>query len=149
MVSLVLLAPDTPCPVKTQATCVNPDWSKIPFILPERGPARQSIDLWFRHQHLTNPLIYATVSGHEAIVSMVALGCGIALLPDIVLENSPEPIRKRVVKLGNTAQVPHFELGVCVQKKRLNEPVIDSFWQLLSKSNDITHGRTGPYIKSL
>ncbi|VTP82788.1 DNA-binding transcriptional regulator IlvY [Leclercia adecarboxylata] len=24
---------------------------------------------------------------------MVALGCGVALLPEVVLENSPEPVR--------------------------------------------------------
>lgn len=50
--------------------------------------ARQRIDLWFRRRKLPNPLIYATVSGHEAIVSMVALGCGIALLPDVVLRTA-------------------------------------------------------------
>ncbi len=130
-IPLVLIAPALPCPVRTQATDVQPDWSLIPFILPEQGPARRRIDLWFRRHHIANPLIYATVSGHEAIVSMVALGCGIALLPDIVLENSPEPVRNRVLILDNVESVAPFELGVCVQKKRLSEPLINAFWNLL------------------
>ena len=87
-----------------------------PFILPEQGPARRRIDLWFRRRRIANPLIYATVSGHEAIVSMVALGCGIALLPEVVLENSPDPVRNRVLVLEDVDAVAPFELGVCVQK---------------------------------
>ncbi|WP_261643992.1 HTH-type transcriptional activator IlvY [Erwinia mallotivora] len=131
LIPLVLIAPALPCPVRSQATQPEPDWSEIPFILPDQGPARQRIDLWFRRRRIANPLIYATVSGHEAIVSMVALGCGIALLPDVVLENSPEPVRKRILELENVEMVAPFELGICVQKKRLNEPLINAFWSLM------------------
>ncbi|WP_034918581.1 HTH-type transcriptional activator IlvY [Erwinia sp. 9145] len=131
LIPLLLIAPALPCPVRSQAILPEPDWSQIPFILPDQGPARQRIDLWFRRRRITNPLIYATVSGHEAIVSMVALGCGIALLPDVVLENSPEPVRNRILELDHIEMVAPFELGVCVQKKRLNEPLIDAFWSLM------------------
>ncbi len=131
MIQLVMIAPALACPARLQATQPEPDWSQIPFILPEQGPARRRIDLWFRRHRITNPLIYASVSGHEAIVSMVALGCGIALLPDVVLENSPEPVRNRVLVLEDLELGSPFELGVCVQKKRLNEPLIDAFWDLL------------------
>lgn len=131
LLPMVLIAPALLCPVRHQATQVPADWSQIPFIVPEQGPVRRAIDLWFRHRRLPNPLIYATVSGHEAIVSMVALGCGIALLPEVVLENSPEPVRNRILTLGNVESVAPLELGVCVQKKRLGEPLIDAFWRLL------------------
>ncbi|AUX95185.1 HTH-type transcriptional activator IlvY [Mixta gaviniae] len=130
-IPLALIAPALPCPVRQQATQPDPDWAQIPFILPEQGPARRRIDLWFRRRRIANPLIYATVSGHEAIVSMVALGCGIALLPEVVLENSPDPVRNRVLVLEDVDAVAPFELGVCVQKKRLSEPLISAFWQLL------------------
>lgn len=130
-IPMILIAPSLPCAVRTQTSEASPDWSQIPFILPEHGPARKRIDVWFKRNRLSNPLIYATVSGHEAIVSMVALGCGIALLPDVVLENSPEPVRNRITVLDNVTLGAPLELGVCVQKKRLNEPLIDAFWQLL------------------
>ncbi len=128
---LGLIAPALPCPVRSQATEEAPDWSQIPFILPEQGPVRRAIELWFRRHRIVNPLIYATVAGHEAIVSMVALGCGIALLPDVVLENSPEPVRNRVLPLESVASVAPLELGVCVQKKLLGEPLISAFWHQL------------------
>ncbi|CNG52792.1 HTH-type transcriptional activator IlvY [Yersinia enterocolitica] len=130
-IPLVLIAPALPCAVRSQVSVDQPDWATIPFILPEHGPSRKRIDLWFRRQRITNPLIYATVSGHEAIVSMVALGCGVALIPLVVVDNSPEPVRNRISLLDDVSLVEPFELGVCVQKKRLSEPLIEAFWGLL------------------
>lgn len=131
-IPLVLIAPALPCTVRSLAFDAVPDWANIPFILPEHGPSRKSIELWFRRQRITHPLIYATVGGHEAIVSMVALGCGIALIPRVVVDNSPEPVRNRISQLENVSMIEPLELGVCVQKKRLSEPLIDAFWRLLS-----------------
>ena len=130
-VPLVLITPALPCPVRTQMMENKPDWAKIPFILPEHGPTRRRIDQWFRRYHISNPQIYATVAGHEAIVSMVALGCGIALIPSVVLDNSPETIRNRIHVADNVTLTATFDLGVCVQKKRLSEPLINAFWQLI------------------
>ena len=130
-IPMILISPSLPCAVRTQVSEPHPDWSQILFILPEHGPARKRIDVWFKRNRLSNPLIYATVSGHEAIVSMVALGCGIALIPSVVVDNSPEPVRNRISILDNITLGAPLELGVCVQRKRLSEPLIDAFWQLL------------------
>lgn len=129
--AVVLIAPALVCPVRTQVSQPEPDWPTVPFILPDQGPVRRRIELWFRRHKIANPAIYATVGGHEAMVSMVALGCGVALVPEVVLENSPEPVRNRVQILERSDDETPFELGVCVQKKRLNEPLIHAFWQLL------------------
>lgn len=131
-IPLVLIAPALPCAVHTQAMADKPDWSTIPFILPEHGPSRKRTEQWFQHHHIHDPMIYATVSGHEAIVPMVALGCGIALIPSVVIENSPEPIRHRIIQLDHISMVAPLELGVCVQKKRLSDPLIHAFWRSLS-----------------
>ncbi|MCC3704741.1 HTH-type transcriptional activator IlvY [Rouxiella badensis] len=130
-VTMALIVPSLPCAVRTQVTQTSPEWSQIPFIIPEHGPARKRIDSWFRQHKLNNPLIYATVSGHEAIVSMVALGCGVALIPVVVLENSPDLIRNRIAVHDNVTIGAPLPLGVCVQRKRLNEPLIEAFWQSL------------------
>lgn len=129
--AVVLIAPALPCPVRTLVSDAQPDWNKVPFIMADQGPVRRRIELWFRRQKINNPFIYATVAGHEAMVSMVALGCGVALLPEIVLENSPEPVRNRVQILERSKEDAPFELGVCAQKKRLNEPLVNAFWTLL------------------
>ena len=101
--------------------------------MPEHGPSRQRIDLWFKQQKITSPRIYATVAGHEAIVSMVALGCGVALLPKVVMENSPERVRERITEWSTNLMEP-FDVGICVQKRRLSEKIISAFWALGSKN---------------
>ncbi len=82
----------------------------------DQGPVRRRIELWFRRHKISNPSIYATVGGHEAMVSMVALGRGVALIPEVVLENSPEPVRNRVMILERSDEKTPFELGVCAKK---------------------------------
>lgn len=108
------------------------DWKQIPFILPVDGPVRKRIERWFKEMKIKEPKIYATVAGHEAIVSMVALGCGVALLPDVVIKHSP--MHNQVSYLNLPSPITPFELGVCAQQKRLQEPVIQAFWALLGKA---------------
>ena len=106
------------------------DWQNMPFILPLEGSARQRIEAWFKSQKIKEPKIYATVAGHEAIVPMVALGCGVALLPDVVIKHSP--VANQVSYLNLKKPIEPFELGICVQKKRLQEPIIKAFWELFA-----------------
>lgn len=47
------------------------------------------------------------------------------------MENSPEPVRNRVMILDRSDEKTPFELGVCAQKKRLHEPLIEAFWRIL------------------
>ncbi len=128
-IEMVLLIPKLNSTFSDKLHQKKPDWHNIPFILPEHGPSRQRIDLWFKQQKITSPKIYATVAGHEAIVSMVALGCGVALLPKVVMENSPERIRERTTEWSTNLMQP-FDIGMCVQKRRLSEKIIAAFWNL-------------------
>lgn len=128
-ISLSLIAPRVSCPANLFLQQQPINWQQIPFVLPVEGPARQRIDQWFRQQKIKHPKIYATVSGHEAIVSMVALGCGVALLPDVVIKNSP--INTQVSVLNLDVPIEPFQLGVCVQKKKLDSPLIKAFWDIL------------------
>lgn len=129
--AVVLIAPALPCPVRNQVTVERPDWSTVPFIMADQGPVRRRIELWFRRHKISNPSIYATVGGHEAMVSMVALGCGVALLPEVVLENSPEPVRNRVMIPSAAMSKRRLSWVFAHKKKRLHEPLIDAFWKIL------------------
>ncbi|QIW15894.1 transcriptional regulator IlvY [Pasteurellaceae bacterium RH1A] len=128
-ITLSLVAPRVAC-LATQLLQQAPiDWQSVPFILPEDGPARKRIDAWFKAQKIKTPQIYATVAGHEAIVPMVALGCGVALLPDVVLQQSP--MNNQVSYVDLPAPISPFELGICVQERRLQEPIVRAFWDVL------------------
>lgn len=126
---MAMIAPRIAC-VSTQLLQQKPiNWQTIPFILPMEGPVRQRIDQWFQQHQIKHPKIYATVAGHEGIVPMVALGCGVALLPEVVIKHSP--MNNQVSMLNLELSVAPLSLGVCCQKRYLSNPLIQAFWQML------------------
>ena len=104
------------------------DWDNMPIVMAESGPGRTHTQNWLQRMSI-NPEIYANVSGHEAIVSMVALGCGIALVPEPVLQNSP--LKDKVAQLSSPVAPNPFTLGIiCLQQNRHN-PQIEAFISLV------------------
>lgn len=124
-IPISIIAPTTPCAVTQQVNQTKIDWKNITFILPEHGAIRSRFDNWYRLLKVGKPQIYATVAGHEALVSMVALGCGVGIAPDVVVENSP--VRDRVQNLSTPVPLQSFDLGVCCYKTRVNEALIRAF----------------------
>ena len=124
-IPLSIIAPSITCSLTQQINEPQVNWKKIPFILPEHGAVRRRFDNWFRKFKVGKPHIYATVAGHEALISMVALGCGVGIAPNVVIENSP--VRDRVKELASETSIQSFDLGVCCNKKRLQEPLIIAF----------------------
>ncbi|WP_251979155.1 HTH-type transcriptional activator IlvY [Salinicola avicenniae] len=103
-------------------------WKRVPMILSEAGLSRDHADTWFRALGIT-PRIYAQVAGNEAIVSMVGLGFGVGIVPRIVLDNSP--LRERIAILPVKPELPHYDVGLCVLKRRLKNALIDALWAQL------------------
>lgn len=103
-------------------------WADIPMIVSERGLARRRFDKWVNEQGFT-PNIYAQVSGNEAIVSMVSLGCGVGLVPQIVIDNSP--LKTKVEKTCLQPNIEDYEVGACVQSRRLKSPLVNALWELI------------------
>lgn len=101
------------------------DWTQIPFIISEKGLARTRLEQWFRHQSI-KPDIYAQVSGHEAIVSMVGLGLGAGVVPELVLMNSP--LKDKIQVLDVQPPLTPFAVGVCASAQRLSNPLVRAFW---------------------
>ncbi|MEW6997316.1 HTH-type transcriptional activator IlvY [Colwelliaceae bacterium BS250] len=130
-IPLSIIAPTIDCQVQQQLNARQVDWSSVPIILPDHGSARKRFEHWYRQKGQGKPNIYATVSGHEALVSMVALGCGIGIAPEVVIENSP--VKERIKRLTTPNTLKPFELGVCCLKKRMLEPVIKAFLATISE----------------
>jgi len=118
--SLVFVAP------RTQPADI--DWATAPIVLPAHGLARQRADKWFRTRGVV-PNVYSEVEGHEAVLSLVALGCGIGVVPLLVLEKSA--LHRDVRSLDVDPPLPPFRIGVCVLKRALNEPLVRAFWSTL------------------
>lgn len=103
------------------------DWEETPLIIPDHGLSRERIDQWFIQEQLV-PNIYSKVAGNEAIIVMVSLGCGIGLIPEMVLEKSS--LSKKVSVLENTPRLPPFTLGLCTRKKNLSNPRVAALWEI-------------------
>lgn len=102
------------------------DWSRVPLILPSAGQARENINSWFSGQGI-RPNIYAEVSGNEAILSLVALGCGVGFVPKLVIKDSPLADRVRLVESG--PRVSDFNVGFCTRRSSLaSSDIIKAFW---------------------
>ena len=108
---------------------INP--ACLPMIVAERGLARSRLDDWLR-QNGQSANIYAQVSGHEAIVSMVALGFGIGLVPEVVIQHSPLQDKIRII--DDAPELQAFQIGLCVAKDRLSQPAIRAFWDSANPS---------------
>ena len=101
------------------------DWQQIPVILAERGLSRDRIDQWFREKGI-RPNVYAEVAGNEALLAMVSLGCGVGVVPELVLEKSP--LREQVRIFRVEPGLAPFIIGACTLEKNLRNPVIRAFW---------------------
>lgn len=123
---LVFIAPDK-SPDIVNRTKYGINWEKTPLIIPDRGLSRDRIDQWFAQENFV-PSIYSQVAGNEAIIVMVSLGCGIGLVPRLVLEKSP--FLKQVRILKDTPELPPFVIGLCIRKKNLANPRIKALWQI-------------------
>lgn len=129
-IPLAVIAPTMICQVQQQLQAEVLRWSDIPIILPEHGPARKRFELWYRKKQQGKANIYATVSGHEALVSMVALGCGVGIVPQVVVENSP--VRDKVQYLHNVGEIAPFDLGICCLNQNKQQAVIQAFFNAIA-----------------
>ncbi|HIJ79075.1 MAG: HTH-type transcriptional activator IlvY [Desulfobulbaceae bacterium] len=103
------------------------DWRQTPIVMAEQGLSRERIERWFRENNIL-PKIYAQVAGNEAIIAMVSLGCGVGIVPKLVLDKSP--LKAKVEILAQAPQLTPFTIGVCTVKKNMSNPKIKAFWEV-------------------
>jgi LysR family positive regulator for ilvC len=122
---LVFVAPASPCEVQRQVARRPLPWAELPIVLPASGLARADADRWFRRKRIA-PRIYGEVAGSEAILSLVSLGCGVGIVPRIVMDKSP--LRAQVRALDVEPELGEFRVGVCTQRRKLQSPLVRAFW---------------------
>jgi LysR family transcriptional regulator, positive regulator for ilvC len=96
-----------------------------PYVVPARGLVREAAFRWFRRQGI-KPVIAAEPDGHEALLALVALGCGTGIVPRLVLESSPAA--DRLIELP--ADLEPLTIGLCARRADLRRPLIAALWGL-------------------
>ncbi|WP_089105814.1 HTH-type transcriptional activator IlvY [Streptomyces hyaluromycini] len=101
-----------------------------PFVLPQRGLVREAADRWLRARG--RPVdVACEPDGHEALLALVALGCGTGVVPRLVLEHSG--VRDRISVLPAAPAPEPFPIGLCVRRSDLRRPLVAALWSLTAQ----------------
>ncbi|HEY6738400.1 MAG TPA: HTH-type transcriptional activator IlvY, partial [Actinopolymorphaceae bacterium] len=100
-------------------------WAETTYVLPRRGLARDHADRWFRRRGFS-PTIGSEADGHEALLTLVALGVGVGVVPELVLESGRA--RERLVVLPVRPALEVFRVGLCVRRADLRRPAVSALW---------------------
>lgn len=125
---LLFVAPTVPCELNQALAKRTISWGDIPMIVPPFGITRENTESWFRVRGV-EPTYYSEVSSHEAILSLVSLGCGVGVVPELVLEKSA--LREDVRPLKVRPSLGSLDVGACVRRTSLRSPLINAFWDLV------------------
>ena len=128
---LVFVAPTSPGDVARAVDRRPVLWDDVPLVVPPFGLARDAVDAWFRGRG-HRPAVYSEVASHEGILSLVASGCGVGVVPGLVLDRSSLRDRLRIVAVR--PRLGDFHVGACVLRRRLPEPAVAAFWATIENS---------------
>jgi len=108
------------------------DLAAATLVLPSTGLSRRRLDAYLKKNSI-RPQITTEVSGNEASIAMVRLGCGIGVIPELVLEKSPFRDEVRIIK--NAPELAPYEVGLCSTQKSLKRRSVAALWDLASEKN--------------
>lgn len=128
---LSFIAPSADKELTRRARMGAGHWRGLPVILPRRGLERDRIDAWLA-QHGARPEIYAEVEGNEAILAMVALGCGVGLVPELVRKDSP--LRGRIEQVSVAKPPRGYHVALCAKNRTLARRTAAVLWELAPAS---------------
>lgn len=105
----------------------GPEWSRVPWVLPAEGLSRALLDRWFRRLRV-RPNVVAEATGHEAVLALVALGCGVGVVPHLVVEKAGTP---DLTVVDVEPELATFDIAVCTLPDNLSRPPVSALWQTL------------------
>jgi LysR family transcriptional regulator, positive regulator for ilvC len=124
---LSFIAPTSDEELSRRAKLGGNHWNGLPVILPRRGLERERIDAWLEEQ-LARPEVYAEVDGNEAILAMVALGCGVGVVPELVRKSSP--LRGRIEPVEVRRPPRGYHVSLCAKSRTLSRRTAGALWEL-------------------
>lgn len=127
---IVVVGPTSPGPVRDRTSGRRIDWARVPWVLPAHGLPRHAIDAWLAGRGI-DPDVYAEIQGHEAILSLVALGCGVGIVPELVLAGST---LQGQVEVLSGPRLPPLRIGLCVRTRSLANPIVAALWDAIPTS---------------
>jgi LysR family positive regulator for ilvC len=131
---LSFIAPASDAELARRATLGGSHWNGLPIILPRRGLERQRIDAWLAQQG-ARPEVYAEVDGNEAILAMVALGCGVGVVPELVRKDSP--FRGRIQQVEVKRPPRGYHVSLSAKSRTLSRRTAAVLWELAPATRSV------------
>jgi LysR family positive regulator for ilvC len=128
---LSFIAPTADKELGKRARLGGSQWDGLPVILPRRGLERERIDAWLERR-AARPEVYAEVDGNEAILAMVALGCGVGIVPELVRKDSP--LRGRIEQIEVPNPPRGYHVALCTKTRNLARRTTAALWELAPAS---------------
>jgi LysR family positive regulator for ilvC len=122
---VVFVAPSAAGPIREAVERRRTDWSAVPLVLPAHGVVREYADDWLERRAI-RPTVSVEIEGHEAILSLVALGYGVGVVPKLVLDKSA--LRDQVAAITVRPPLRVLRIALCVQERSLSNPLIAALW---------------------
>jgi LysR family positive regulator for ilvC len=124
---LAFIAPTSDAELSRRARLGGHHWNGLPVILPRRGLERQRVDAWLEERGV-RPEVYAEVDGNEAILALVALGCGVGVVPELVRKDSP--LRGRIAEVDIKRPPRGYHVSLCAKDRTLSRRTAAVLWDL-------------------
>jgi LysR family positive regulator for ilvC len=122
---LVFVAPVSDSEVSRLVSERAIPWERVPLVLPAQGLGRTAADRHFKRRRIKPP-VYGEVTGNEAILSLVSLGCGVGVVPKVVMDKSP--LRVLLREIAVEPSLGMLSVGPCVEQRKMKLPVVRAFW---------------------
>lgn len=103
------------------------DFFQLPIIAAESGLDRERLSQFLAARGIA-PRFSAEVRGNEAIIALVGLGSGVALVPRLVLESSP--LKQRVRVMSQIPAPPGYDVSLCTKDRSLERRIVSAFWAI-------------------
>jgi LysR family positive regulator for ilvC len=132
---LAVVAPSIDKELARRAALGGSHWRGLPVILPRRGLDRERIDAWFEARG-AEPEVYAEVEGNEAILAMVALGCGVGIVPELVRKEST--LRGRIEAVEVARPPRGYYVSLSAKARTLTRRTTAALWELAPSSASVS-----------
>ena len=103
------------------------EWDNRRVIVPRSGLTRALVDRWCRDSLQPGWQVQETDT-HEEAVAMAAVGSGIALVPRLVLDASPQ--RQHLTVLRPPLPLPLLDIGLCALRRTISRTPLSLLWNL-------------------
>ena len=102
-------------------------WTAPKMIVPRSGLTRALVDRWCRANLAPGWRVQETDT-HEEAVALAAVGSGIALVPALVLDASPQ--RHYLTTLTPPHPLPSLDIGLCALRRTITRQPLSLLWDL-------------------